>query len=393
MFRQYITVTIMITCTFAVQAQDFNTFLDQVSENNPDIIAYHKLLEARQFEARSGLNPSDPTFTFGYMPGNIPAIGSKKIWSVNQSFSFPTKYLLQRKISRSEISLAEQEFNLGKLMILLEAKNAILDLIYAEKSHTILLQRRDGYVRLQKAWEKMLNLGETTILDYNKIRMELSSLNLQVTRKETDIIMLKNRLKYMSGSRSDLPKYTNYPITEEPDQDNLILEKISKHPAFILPEMEYLISREQFRLSKSGSLPEFQIGYSSEIIPGETYSGPVGGISIPLWSNANRVKTASVMADHSAAIRDAELARLESEVINEYSNMKALKNSILELTDISESGDTISYLDIALNSGEISLTTYFSDLTIIYEVEDRLIELEHEYYKSLASLLDYTLLK
>ena len=35
------------------------------------------------------------------------------------------------------------------------------------------------------------------------------------------------------------------------------------------PEIEYQISMQEVKLSKTGSLPEFQIGYASEIVPGE----------------------------------------------------------------------------------------------------------------------------
>jgi len=383
----------MISISLVIKAQDVNSYLKQISENNPEILAYQKLLDVRILEARSSLNPSDPFVTIGYMPAKNSTVGIKKIWSVNQSFSFPTKYLLQRKISRSTIILAEHEFELGKLMILLDAKLTILDLIYYEKSLKVIMQRKENYNRLQKAWEKMVSIGEATIIDYNKIRMELSSLNLRISRTKTNINMLRNKLLFMNGNGSVIAEEIDYPLTVAPDPENLIIYKTNNHPAFIIPALEYLLSREELKLSKTNSLPDFQIGYSAEILPGETFSGPVGGLSIPLWSNTNRVKTAYAIADHAAAMRDAELSRLKSEVLNEYYNMKALKQSMNELTDILKSGDNKRFLDIALNNGEISITTYFSDLAIMYQVEDRLFELEHEYNKSLATLSDYKLIK
>jgi len=383
----------MISISLVIKAQDVNSYLKQISENNPEILAYQKLLDVRILEARSSLNPSDPFVTIGYMPAKNSTVGIKKIWSVNQSFSFPTKYLLQRKISRSTIILAEHEFELGKLMILLDAKLTILDLIYYEKSLKVIMQRKENYNRLQKAWEKMVSIGEATIIDYNKIRMELSSLNLRISRTKININMLRNKLLFMNGNGSVIAEEIDYPLTVAPDPENLIIYKTNNHPAFIIPALEYLLSREELKLSKTNSLPDFQIGYSAEILPGETFSGPVGGLSIPLWSNTNRVKTAYAIADHAAAMRDAELSRLKSEVLNEYYNMKALKQSMNELTDILKSGDNKRFLDIALNNGEISITTYFSDLAIMYQVEDRLFELEHEYNKSLATLSDYKLIK
>ena len=42
----------------------------------------------------------------------------------------------------------------------------------------------------------MLEAGETTILDYNKILLEFSSLNLSISQTETEIAVLRERLIY-----------------------------------------------------------------------------------------------------------------------------------------------------------------------------------------------------
>jgi outer membrane protein TolC len=279
------------------------------------------------------------------------------------------------------------------MQTLLDAKLTILDMIHLEKYLEVLTERKKGYDELKSAWEKMVSYGEVTILEYNKIMMELSSLNLDITRTEAEIVMLKTTLQYMTGNKSDIPRFLNYPLTNEPDNELIINEKVLSHPAFIIPEKEYILSLGELRLSKTGSLPEFQVGYSSEILPGETYAGPVAGLSIPLWSNANRVKTANANAEHSAAARDSELFRLKAGVENEISNMKALKKSIDEISAILKIVDNKRYLDIALANNEISLTTYFSDLEVMYEVEDKLIHLEFEYNKSLAKVMDHRLIE
>jgi outer membrane protein, heavy metal efflux system len=393
MFKRILFTISFLMVVSLIYSQDVNSFLKQISEKNKEILAYQKLLEARKIEARTGLTPSDPFVSFGMMPGRIANSGIKKVWAVNQSFSFPTKYLLERKISKSTIILAEQEFNLGKLQTLLDANLTVLDLIFKEKFLARLLQRKESYAGLRSAWEKMLTYGEATILDYNKIIMELSSLSLDITRTEADIIMLKTKLRFMNGDSADIPEFADYPLYKEPEPDLLISDKALFHPAYIIPEMEYNLSLNEVKLSRTGSLPEFQVGYNSEILPGETYAGPVAGLSIPLWSNSNRVKSSQAKADHYAAMRDAELIRLKSEMMNEFSNMNALKQSINEISAIIGSNENKRFLDIALSNSEISLTTYFSDLEIIYEVEDKLLNLEHEYNLSVARLFDHEILK
>jgi hypothetical protein len=73
----------------------------------------------------------------------------------------------------------------------------------------------------------MLTFGEATILDYNKIIMELSSLNLDITRTEADIAMLKTKLRAMSGEQF-LPEFQNYPGSE-----NLIRHAYRRQGSFI----------------------------------------------------------------------------------------------------------------------------------------------------------------
>ena len=51
------------------QSQGITEFLKHVDANNPGIIAFGKLLEARKREARTGITPPDPYVSFGYMPG------------------------------------------------------------------------------------------------------------------------------------------------------------------------------------------------------------------------------------------------------------------------------------------------------------------------------------
>jgi len=87
------------------------------------------------------------------------------------------------------------------------------------------------------------------------------------------------------------------------------------------------------------------------------------------------------------------LLKLKSQLKNEFANMKALQKSIAEIRNILESGGGTRYPDSALMSGEITVTTYFLYLNGLYQSEDKLLELENEYQKSLATLLDYELIR
>lgn len=372
-----------------LHAQSLEDLIRQVDLNNPEITAYRKLLESRRYEARTGNTPADPFVSAGIMPGVSGTDGSKKLWSVTQSFSFPTRYLLQGRINKNTVLLAEQEFNRGRLSILLETRLEWYDLIYKTSVLELLSSRKAVYDRLQSAWKKMLDHGETTVMDYNRILMELSALNLALTRTNADIDMLREKLRYLAGSDITFPEAGEYPVLQDPDLEMILKEKASLHPAYLIPALEYEISRQEVSLSKSGALPELQLSVGSEINPSETFTGVTGGISIPLWSNTNKVKAAAARSEYLAVQRDATIMNLDLQVRNEFSHMKALQKSIQELTGILDEGGGMRFLDRALEEGEISVATYFVYQQSVYESEERLLELRNEFQKSMARILDH----
>lgn len=392
MVRLFVVLLTLSILADEIQSQNQDTYLKVVSENNPEIISFGKLLEARRLEARTNLTPPDPEVSYGYLPGNPDNTGVKKIWSVTQSFDFPTRYLRQGKLNKSTVILAEQEFAYRKLMVLLEAKLALSDLIYRKKYLQTLRKRKDEFERLQAGWKKMLDEGAATVIDYNRILLELSGLNLEIGRTISEIKSLSAYLLYLAGNKTTLPEDPDYLQEITLDQDSLVSIKTATHPAFLMPQTEYLISRGALGLSKTGSLPAIQVGYSSEAVPGETYAGPVVGVSIPLWANSNRIKTASAKSDHIAAARDAEILRLISETVKEYETMTMLRRSLDEIKGIIRSNGDVRFIRMALDSGEISLTEYFSYISGTYDAEERLLEIENEYFKSVARLNDYKML-
>ncbi|MGE5421157.1 MAG: TolC family protein, partial [Chloroflexota bacterium] len=345
MIRKFIVLFTAIASITSLYGQSLQEYLHQVSDNNPEIVAYRSLLEARKYEARTGNTPPDPFISAGIMPGTPDAAGSKKVWSFTQSFAFPTKYLRQKKLNNSTILLAEQEFNQGRLQILLDAKKTYFDLGYKIKYLNSLLARKEGYDKLHSAWKKMLDNGHTTIMDYNRIMIEMSAVNLDITRTQADITMLRERLAYTAGNPSIIIEPVEYAIVTDRAQETILKEKSAIHPSYLIAELEYEIAAAELKVRRAGALPEFQLGYESEIVPGETYTGPVAGISVPLWSNSNKIKAASARVDHLSARRDASIQKLNSEVRNEYSNMKALQQSISELQGILEAGGGTKYLD------------------------------------------------
>ena len=60
----------------------------------------------------------------------------------------------------------------------------------------------------------------------------------------------------------------------------------------LLSEMTSDLEASRFneKLAKSLTLPKLSVGYMTETVVGQQYSGVTAGITIPLWENKNTVK-------------------------------------------------------------------------------------------------------
>ncbi|HPC97469.1 MAG TPA: TolC family protein [Bacteroidales bacterium] len=373
------------------EAQDIKQFLRQVSENNPEILSYASMLEARRAEARTNIYPPGPEASFGYMPGNNSASGVKKTWSVSQRFDFPSRYLAMKNINRYSVRLAELEFDLGRLNVILDALMTIDDYYTAGKKLSLIKKRIGEYETLRDAWKRKLEEGAATLPEYNRILLELSAISLEKANTEAELTSLRQRLDYLSGGRGTIPEGQVNPEEVILPVDSLIKQKLNIHPAFLIPQAEYRLSTGEVSLARSSSLPELMAGYSSEILPSEAYTGPMVGISVPLWSNAGKLKSAKAKSSMAEAAMKAETERLKTEVRREYTGMIYLKSAVDDLRNILKSSGSTSEITTALEEGGITLTEYFSMTGVIFDAELRLIETENRYRKSLALLNDHLL--
>ena len=117
------------------------------------------------------------------------------------------------------------------------------------------------------------------------------------------------------------------------------------------------------------------------------------GISIPLWSNAGKLKSAKAKSYLAETSMKARIEWLKTEVRREYSDMTFLKSALEDIYNVLKSSGSTAEITMALQEGEITITEYFALTGVIFEAEERLIETENRYRKSLALLNDHLLLQ
>ena len=150
------------------------------------------------------------------------------------------------------------------------------------------------------------------------------------------------------------------------------------------------------RLDKGEGTQEAMEAYieahpTGEYINDENLSGFSVGMTIPLWSNKNKVKQAKAEAVAAKAkVADAKLQF--------YYNLQSLYQRQVGLHEVAEAynqtvntSNNMPLLKKALNKGAISVTAYITDLRTYYELKAQHLDATRSWHKAVAELLAITM--
>ncbi len=378
--------TLLVSLSLHAQ-QDINAVLASIEENNTTLQASRETMEAQKLANRTGIYLSNPEVEFGYLWGDPATIGKRTDFSVTQSFDLATLTGRKSSVANEQNVLAEWEYKMERMNILLEAKRYCIDLIY----YNALLQELD--LRLKHAetiaagYEERLKRGDVSLLEYNKARLNLSSAQGEISRVEVERSSLLEQLKRLNGGEAISVESAEFePLLLPPRFDDWYLSAEEQSPALAYIRQQVAIEKQQVALSKAMNLPTLTAGYLSEKVVGETYQGFTVGVSIPLWENKNQVKQAR------AAVKAAE-SRVEDGKQQFYSGLQLLYNRTAGLKTTAENyrqslemANSSELLKKALDAGEMSLLEYVLEMGLYYDTVNRALEAERDYQLAYAEL-------
>jgi len=361
--------------------------LQEIESNNTTLEALREEMNARTIGNKTGIYLPNPTFEYAWFSGSPSSIGNRNNLSIIQHIDFPTAYLHRSRIADTRNEQLSSEFSNYRLELILRAKQACLELVHTNRRLEQLNLRLDNARKLSDAYTRLLETGETNIIEYNKVK--LSYLNLQ---KETEnLIIQKNsllsRLQTMNGGEEISFSGNAYQtVTLPSDFDQWYENAEQQNPMLTWLKQEIDISRQQVKLQKAENLPGMHGGYVSEALTHEQFRGFSVGITIPLWENKNTTRYAQA---HSAALESSQA----DQKLQYYHTLKSyfakageLQSSINEYEQIMLSVDNSDYLNTALEKGEISLTEYLLELSFIYQSIDNILNMELQLHQTIALL-------
>lgn len=383
-----ITQLVIIGSGFA--QSNIERVLREIEQNNTQLAAFEKQIEARRLSNRTDIYLQNPEFEYAWFAGSPSTIGSKTNISLRQHFDFPTAYSHKHNIAGKRNEQLSTEYERQRRDILLEARLVCLELIF----YNALLQEYEKRVvhaeRIAEAQSTLLESGETNIIEYNKAKLNL--LNLQKEAENADIHResLLNQLASLNGGQEITINETDFPTVSLPnDFDEWYTEAEYNNPEMKWIRQEIEISQRQVKLQRAMNLPSFSAAYVSEALTHEQFRGFAIGLSIPLLENKNKLSHAKANTLALESIEQHEQMQYFNFLKTQHTLAQSLLNSSQEYRTLLQTIDQSELLSTAWEQGAISLTNYFLELAYLYESTNKILEMELDLHQTLAILNKY----
>lgn len=383
---------IIICLQLPAQSDQVDRVLSQIAQNNLSLKALHKKIEAESLQLRSQNNLEDPLLNGYYLPfGNDPG-GEYTEYEISQRFEFPGVYIARKKRIEKEIRQLELEELRARQEVLLEAKQHCLELIILEKHINKERQRRARAERVYQMMQEQFSLGQISILELNKAKISWMEEKFTVQEMETEKRTLLLHLKALNGGID--PAYNVIYFEEElnlAEADSIWQEKLKHSPQLLQLTMREEASQHQLSVSRNQSLPNLTAGYNYQGFPSANVSGFYGGITIPLWKNRHKQKSAKIMAEQAVDQADARRLMEFALLQEDLDHFRTLRKAYEEFHETIHELESEEMLKEALEAGEISFIEYYLELQFYRESHEAMLHMEKELRMHKAEILKHQL--
>ena len=391
--RLYIIIGIIIVSSFNIKAITIESILDSININNTLLMSKNAEMNAKIADIKTSNNLGDTEIGFEYQNGaNIN--GQKYGISVSQGFDWPGMYMARSKANNAKIKAAEYEFQIDKLDILFTAKQLCLNVINANRKIKAQTQIYNGIKQLSAEYEKGFKHGEISILDINKLKIELLNVKQALDKSIVERNNLIDKLTALNGNKSiaNIESLDVYPNQELHAFETYTNEFSSLDPKLNYETQILNSSNKEVTMAKLGWLPKFSVGYKYANELGDKFNGFEIGMALPLFSNINKVKTAK-STQLSAEYNEQDiLAEKTAEIKSNYAQAVYLRSQIHSYNTVLSDTANHEMLRKALDGGQITLLNYLLEIRYFLEAEQTLLDLEFEYNSVLTTLNKYNLL-
>lgn len=394
MFKKYVFAfsVYLFTCGAYAQDNSIASVLQEIEKNNSELKAYSSLMESKVLERKSGNNLPDPEVGVYYLPFGNHIGGDYSEFQISQSIEFPTVYSARNKLIETQKEQMELEYQSKKQNVLTPAKKYCFEIILLNKKLSIEQRRVEQAKQVFTQVEELFKNEQVGILAYNKAKIAWMQEQFSVQQVELEKQNLLLLLKNLNGG-IDI-SLTQSSITDSfviAPLDSIWVEKQVKDPVLQLMKQREEVASQQVSISKKNSLPNITAGFNRQGVSGSFYSGIYGGVTIPLWSNKNKVKSAEAHYSYQQTTSNVEAEQAFTEFEKQYNQYQLQLKKLQEYQTTMDGLNSEILLLQAYELGEISYMEYYIELKFYREAIDTQLQLELQLSQLKTELLKHQL--
>lgn len=387
---------LILTCipSYVLAQNAIDKILMSVSENNLELKSSEADIQGQTYSLKATNNLNDPNVDLDYTFGG-KGIGNKWDITVTQAFDWPGLYSSRSKGNKARISALSYLHMMKRMEILLQAKQICIDIININKQIEMQQKVYDNIDNLYQLYQKGFEHGEINILDINKLKIERVNTNQVLTELFMQRKVVTESLKALNGNvplnENVLSALKDYPSAEIKSLSYYSDPVSNEDPEINYGSKSVEADKIDIKNSKLGWFPSFSVGYKHSNETGISFDGFVVGVSIPLFSNRNKVKAAEA-AYLSKSLMQQNLQVSKSTKINaQYSALLILNKQINDYEGALNDTHNFDLLYKALKGGQISLLEYLVESKYFLDAQKNLLSIEYSFNQQLAELEKYSL--
>lgn len=380
-----------------------SAILTQIEQNNRQLQANTQNVNAQKLENRSGNNLADPTLSYAHLWDSDDKNITAGELVITQSFDFPSLYVTRARMNRYKAQSLDAQALALRQDILLQAQEICLDIIMLTRQQSLLDERLKNAEELAAFYKQRLETGDASSIETNKINLELLNVRTEARMNRTALDNKLRELTALNGNQSLVPgrplaegpvapHALNLGLTEYPDMPlptdfaSLCDELLASDPTLLALQNDSEAARRQLSVSRQGWLPGLEVGYRRNTESRHPLNGIVVGFSFPIFQNHGKVKMARSQLQSIDYQKENARLNASAALWQLYEEASGLQTSIREYNETLGRQQDLRLLRQALEGGQISMIEYFVEVSVVYQSQTNLLQLENQYQKAMAKI-------
>lgn len=385
-------LTIYFPLISIAQTKDkFSDIVSEIEANNLVVSVSKQSINSEKADLSTINNLSDPEIEFSHQWGQ-KGIGNKWGIGISQSFEWPGVYQSRKKRISSEQMALEQIHRETIRKIRFEIRCSLIDIAYYKQLISITQSQMNRIDSLYSLYLKGASLGEISKLDINKLKIERIITSRQLNEAENAFKECVTKIVELNGGKDCSDIVSN--ISDFPNDELLSMDYYKSKSLLDDPTAAYrshlsdAIKYQEQELKRS-NIPGFSVGYNHDYELGEHFNGVSIGLTLPLFSN--RHKTAAI--EQRKLLLESEQIEaensLKSTIETAYDQVLNLDREIGQYNSVLKDSDNVRLLDIALNSGHITLIEYLLEINYFIDAHKQLLEINRQRAINMSKLTQW----